>query len=58
MSVSDSGLLGVQDGIAVLDDLLLDALEGLQVQAQLDTGVKNKGVRPVAMKVYPCCQQL
>ena len=46
----------MQDGIAVLDDLLLDALEGLQVQAQLDTGTKNKAVKPLAMKVCPRCQ--
>ena len=40
-----------QDGIAVLDDLLLDALEGLQVKAQLDNGIKNKAAKPIAMKV-------
>ena len=45
------GCVHVQDGIAVLDDLLLDALEGLQVKAQLDNGIKNKAAKPIAMKV-------
>ena len=42
----------VQDGIAVLDDLLQHALEGLQVKAQLDTGsLSRKAPKQTAMKV-------
>ena len=42
----------MQDSIAVLDDLLQHALEGLQVRAQLDTGtLPRKAPRQPAMKV-------
>ncbi len=42
----------VQDSIAVLDDLLQHALEGLQVKAQLDTGsLPRKAPKQTAMKV-------
>lgn len=42
----------VQDSIAVLDDLLQHALEGLQVKAQLDTGtLPKKAPMQTAMKV-------
>ena len=42
----------VQDSIAVLDDLLQRALEGLQVKAQLDTGsLPRKAPKQTAMKV-------
>ena len=42
----------LQDGIAVLDDLLQHALEGLQVRAQLDTGtLPKRAPMQTAMKV-------
>ncbi len=42
----------LQDSIAVLDDLLQHALEGLQVKAQLDTGsLPRKAPKQTAMKV-------
>ena len=42
----------VQDSIAVLDDLLQHALEGLQVKAQLNTGsLPHKTPKQTAMKV-------
>ncbi len=42
----------LQDSIAVLDDLLQHALEGLQVKAQLDTGsLPRKTPKQTAMKV-------
>ena len=44
----------LQDSIAVLDDLLQHALEGLQVKAQLDTGtLPKKAAMQPAMKVSP-----
>ena len=42
----------LQDSIAVLDDLLQHALEGLQVKAQLDTGsLPRMAPKQTAMKV-------
>lgn len=42
----------LQDSIAVLDDLLQHALEGLQVKAQLDNGsLPRKAPKQTAMKV-------
>lgn len=42
----------MQDSIAVLDDLLQHALEGLQIKAQLDTGtLPKKAAMQPAMKV-------
>ena len=50
----------LQDSIAVLDDLLQHALEGLQVKAQLDTGsLPRMAPKQTAMKVthfYFCYQ--
>lgn len=44
----------LQDSIAVLDDLLQHALEGLQVKAQLDTGsLSRQAPKQTAMKVLP-----
>ena len=52
--LSSEHVCDVQDSIAVLDDLLQHALEGLQVKAQLDTGnFPRKAPKQTAMKVQP-----